>query len=201
MNSISALFVREAFCEFVSVSSSEILFSSKVRNKLVKLLTNVSIELKEAAATFLFVLCKENVGRMVKYTGYGNAAGMLSTRGLLGGAPSQGEADYSPDSTSDSDSDEYRDMAENINPVTGCYEAPGSRPSAVDNMTDEQKEVEAIRLVNLIDQMSRQGCIQPVRVGPDGRVHPIEHVLQMLEGVDASKSLQNGNKDDSDDEH
>ena len=108
--------------------------------------------------------------------------------------PSEGAADYSPDSTSDSD--DYRDLAENINPVTGCYEPP--RPSATENMTDEQKEVEAMRLVSLIDQLSRQGCIQPVCVGADGRIHAMEHVLELQQGIDASRWTRNG--DDGSDE-
>lgn len=41
---------------------------------------------------------------MVKYTGYGNAAGMFANKGLLGGR--QSETDYSSESE-DSDTDEY----------------------------------------------------------------------------------------------
>ena len=36
------------------------------------------------AAEFLFVLCKEDSTRLIKYTGYGNAAGLLLSHGLLG---------------------------------------------------------------------------------------------------------------------
>ena len=36
------------------------------------------------AAEFLFVICKEDSNRLIKYTGYGNAAGLLLTHGLLG---------------------------------------------------------------------------------------------------------------------
>ncbi|CAG0918595.1 unnamed protein product [Notodromas monacha] len=121
-----------------------------LRNRLVRLLTHPSIMLKEASATFLFMLCKENAGRMVKYSGLGNAAGMLSLRGLMGGARSVGAEDYSPDS-SDSDTEEYKDVVESINPVTGCFEPP--RRSATDGMTDEQKEVEAMRLIGSIENM------------------------------------------------
>ena len=45
---------------------------------------------------------------MVKYTGYGNCAGLLANRGLmLGGQPGQG--DYSSDSE-DSDTEEYSNL-------------------------------------------------------------------------------------------
>jgi len=44
---------------------------------------------------------------MVKYTGYGNAAGLLANRGLLlGGRGNSGQ--YSSDS--DSDTDEYKQV-------------------------------------------------------------------------------------------
>jgi len=40
-----------------------------------------------------------------------------------------------------------------INPVTGSYEAP--RPNPLENMSEEQKEYEAVKLVNMIDQLQR----------------------------------------------
>lgn len=73
---------------------------------------------------------------MVKYTGYGNAAGLFATRGLLG--PNKhaiGECLYSSDSE-DSDTEEYRAMRHTVNPVTGCYEAPHADPMA--GCTEEQ---------------------------------------------------------------
>ena len=43
----------------------------------------------------------------MKYTGYGNAAGLLQLRGLLAGG--QGETVYS-DTDSDSDTEEYKEV-------------------------------------------------------------------------------------------
>ncbi len=40
-----------------------------------------------------------------------------------------------------------------INPVTGCYEEP--RPNPMEGMTQEQKEYEAIRLVEMIDKLAK----------------------------------------------
>ena len=31
----------------------------------------------------------------------------------------------------------------------------------------------------------RAGVIQPSRVGPDGKPHPIEHVLELTEGIES----------------
>lgn len=40
-----------------------------------------------------------------------------------------------------------------INPVTGCYEGP--KPDPLAGMTEEQKEYEALKLVGLVDQLTR----------------------------------------------
>ena len=78
---------------------------STIRNKLVRLMTSPHTEVKELVADFLFVLCKENVSRLIKYTGYGNAAGLLANKGLmLGGRGNSG--DYSSESE-ESDTEEY----------------------------------------------------------------------------------------------
>lgn len=45
------------------------------------------------------------MSRFVKYTGYGNAAGLLAARGLLAGG--RGEGRYSEDE--DTDTEEYRE--------------------------------------------------------------------------------------------
>ena len=76
---------------------------SSIRNKLVRLMTHSDSQLTLLAATFLFILCKESVGRLIKYTGYGNAAGLLASKGLLGHDTS---STYSSDSE-ESDTEEY----------------------------------------------------------------------------------------------
>lgn len=43
--------------------------------------------------------------RLIKHTGFGNAAGLLMSRGMLGGAVQPREYDYSEDE--DSDTEEY----------------------------------------------------------------------------------------------
>lgn len=68
---------------------------------------------------------------MVKYTGFGNAAGHLAQKGLMGGG--RGPA-YS--SSSDSDTEEYREAEPHIDPVVGCTRPPRNNPW--EGMTDEQ---------------------------------------------------------------
>ncbi|CAL1540464.1 unnamed protein product [Lymnaea stagnalis] len=151
-----------------------------LRNKLCKLLTSPVTEVKDLVAHFLFILCKENVNRMVKYTGYGNCAGLLAQFGLLKlGDSGQRKGDYSSNSE-DSETEEYAELKDQVNPVTGRWEAEKLDPMA--GMTDEQKEYEAHQLLNTIDKLQRQGIIQPCRVGDDGKPVPVEHLLELMEG-------------------
>ena len=70
------------------------------------------------AADLLFVLCKENPERLVKHTGYGNAAGLLASRGLMSGNTNTKTADYSSDDE-DSETEEFRTVADDIDTMTG----------------------------------------------------------------------------------
>ncbi|KAM9376586.1 chaperone Ric-8B [Pholidichthys leucotaenia] len=145
-----------------------------IRNKLVRLMTHVDIGVKQAAAEFLFVLCKENVDNLLKYTGYGNAAGLLAARELLAGG--RGETQYSDDE--DSDTEEYKSVKPFINPITGHVEKP--MPNPIEEMTEEQKEYEAQQLVKMFDQLSRRSVIRPMGVRPDGTLAPLEETLSNL---------------------
>ncbi|KAH9500577.1 Synembryn-A [Bulinus truncatus] len=156
-----------------------------LRNKLCKLLTSPVTEVKDLVAHFLFILCKENVSRMVKYTGYGNCAGLLAQFGLLKlGDSGQRKGDYSSNSE-DSETEEYAELKDRVNPVTGRWEA--DKPDPMAGMSDEQKEYEANQLLNTIDKLQRQGVIQPCRVGDDGRPVPMGHVLELLEGQEGAE--------------
>ena len=54
----------------------------------------------------------------MKHTGYGNAAGLLASRGMLGGRNSKISNDYSSDED-DSDTEEYTAVADMVDPITG----------------------------------------------------------------------------------
>lgn len=58
--------------------------TNTLRGHLCKFLTSPITQLRDLAAELLFILCKCNVSRMIKYTGFGNAAGLLAQKGLLG---------------------------------------------------------------------------------------------------------------------
>ncbi|XP_060695685.1 synembryn-B [Hemiscyllium ocellatum] len=139
-----------------------------LRNKLVRLMTHIDTGVKHTSAEFLFVLCKESVDCLLKYTGYGNAAGLLAAHGLLAGG--RGDGQYSEDE--DTDTEEYKSVKSFINPITGHVEDP--MPNPMDGMTEEQKEYEAMKLVNMFDKLSREQIIKPMRVKPDGTMGPLE---------------------------
>ncbi|KAH9283497.1 Synembryn [Echinococcus granulosus] len=82
---------------------------------------------------------------------------------------------------SDSETEDYRELKDQINPVTGRVEPPRCNP--MEGLSDEQKEFEAMQLVNKIDQLQRSGLIQPGVVGEDGRVRPAEHVLELVQNI------------------
>ncbi|GCC39987.1 hypothetical protein chiPu_0023451, partial [Chiloscyllium punctatum] len=69
-------------------------------------MTHIDTGVKHTSAEFLFVLCKESVDCLLKYTGYGNAAGLLAAHGLLAGG--RGDGQYSEDE--DTDTEEYKSV-------------------------------------------------------------------------------------------
>ncbi|XP_077062313.1 chaperone Ric-8A [Siphateles boraxobius] len=149
-----------------------------LRNRLVRLMTSLDTELKHCAADLLFVLCKENVRRFVKYTGYGNAAGLLATRGLLGGQRSQATSSgtrYSSDS--DSDTEEYRQVKDRVNPVTGQVEE--EQPDPMEGMTEDEKEEEAHRLISLFNKLSKDNVIHPMGLNQAGQLVPLSELRDL----------------------
>ena len=77
----------------------------QLKGKLCRLLTSPS-DVASMIAEFLFILSKEKVGRLVKHTGYGNAAGLLARKGLMLDMGRRGENNYS-DTDTDSDTEDY----------------------------------------------------------------------------------------------
>lgn len=148
------------------------------KGRLCRLLTCPDSTISVMVAEFIFILCKENVKRMVKHTGYGNAAGLLARKGLMGGGSSKAAGNYSS-TDSDSDTNEYTSNAHRVNPITGYAEPPRAKP--FEGMSDEQKEYEAVKLANLIDKLQNMGVVRPAKMGEDGKPHPVEHVLELCE--------------------
>ena len=156
---------------------------------------------------------------MVKYTGYGNAAGLLARRGLMLGGKGENAGNYSDEEHSETE--EYAENAHKwvvnfkwnlflsdlnasfsllvfsrVNPIVGCVEPV--RPSPFEGMTDEQKEYEAMKLVNLINDLHNVGVIKPAVPGPDGKPVEVEHVLQLQENLPNVGEVNRQEEEDSD---
>lgn len=160
-----------------------------LKSALTRMMTSPHSELSFLSAHFLFVLCKENVERLVKYTGYGNAAGLLASRGLmLGGYRREDDS-----SDSDSDTEEYRLNVNSINPVTGIVEP--ERPDPMQDYSEERKIYETEKLLTAIQKTIDEGLVRPCRVGEDGRVQPITHVLEMQQHSSPSQQQQQQSSD------
>ena len=83
-----------------------------------------------------------------------------------------------------------------INPVTGHVQ-PTPRKSPFEGMTEEQKEYEANQLANLINKLHELGAVKPAKIGPDGKPVPVEHLLELTEGV--ANAQQNNDSDEESD--
>jgi len=136
-----------------------------VRGMIVRLMTTVDISLKNMAADFLFVLCKENTDRLIRYAGYGNSAGYLASQGLMipGMVSTQGE--YSDDELTDVDDDE-------IDMMTGAKAVEAD--STVLSMTEEEKEIEAQKLMSMMERLSQLNVIKPMKISTDGKLTEID---------------------------
>jgi len=115
------------------------------------------------------------------------------------------KAAYSSESDN-SDSEDYQKLERNINVITGQAEVEDSnflnasekeakerrkqRQELFDGMSEEQKEYEAMQLVNAIDKLTRMGSglIKPATIGPDGKPVEIESVLQLQESTELKKN-------------
>jgi hypothetical protein len=95
---------------------------------------------------------------------------------MAGGSGSRG-IQYSDDD--DSDTEEYRQNAHMVNPVSGYVEP--ERPSPFEGMSEEQKEHEAVKLANIIDRLHSLGVVKPGKLGPDGKPTAVDHVLELVE--------------------
>ncbi|VDK41730.1 unnamed protein product [Anisakis simplex] len=146
---------------------------NEFRNKVVRIMMS-SCNCRQLAAEFLFILCKRSVNRLLKYCGFGNAAGLLANYGFLG-AINQPRA-------SDSEDSETEDYKEVENLLVG--------------MSEEQKEYEAMQLVNAMSKLMDQGVISPGTIGDDGRIRAVKHILELTETNDKNRNKEEGDDDD-----
>lgn len=82
-----------------------------------------------------------------------------------------------------------------INPVTGYIEP--FKESPLEKMTDEQKEYEAMKLVNAMKNLMDQGVISPAKTDESGKLRPVEHILELVEGQAKNKTVVDSESDDN----
>lgn len=164
---------------------------NELRNYLCRLQGSPDLVVRNLTYELLLVCCKKNQSRLIKYFGYGNMAGLFANAGLMAGR--KVETNEFSSEGEDSDTPEYNDMRHAINPVVGCYVPP--TPNPLDNMTEEQKEYEAEKLVNLVDQLHRGGIIQPCRINAEGKPEPVDHILELQEELPKQHDLHKNAKE------
>lgn len=120
--------------------------------KLIKLLDSPNMEICQSIAELLYVICNKNVSRLVRRTGFGNAAGFLANRGIMNIQDLGGKV-----GRTDSDSETSESESETINPVTGTY----WEPEEPNTMTDEEKEAAAVELMGMLKRLDELGVIKP----------------------------------------
>jgi len=155
----------------------------KLRNKLIRLMTSPNTDLKTLAAKLLFVLCKENLNRFVKYTGFGNAAGLIHDLGLHPSGQNNHLEQYSSDSD-ESDTEVYKNYRDNydFDPVTGRVNLQ-PRENPLKDMSEEQQMFEAEKLIQAIDRGISQGVLKPMVMDAEGKAVAAESVLQLREAT------------------
>ncbi|KAF1758939.1 hypothetical protein GCK72_015399 [Caenorhabditis remanei] len=159
---------------------------NSLRGRIVRIMMLPSAT-KDVAAEFLFIICKRSVNRMIKYVGFGHSAGHLANLGLLGQINQPKHASDSEDS----ETEDYNKVKDCVNPVTGAMYPP-DHGSALAGMSDEQKEYEAMKLVDAMNKMMETGIVKPGTIGDDGKLREVSHVLELLKDAPEPK------KEDSD---
>ncbi|VDP00093.1 unnamed protein product [Heligmosomoides polygyrus] len=132
-----------------------------LRNKIVRVMMSPAFS-KDLASEFMFVLCKRSVSRLIKYTGLGHSAGLLANSGLLGHI----NLPKSASDSEDSETEDYKAVEDRINPVTGYLRPENSGVSPFEGMSEEQKEYEAMKLVDAMNKLMNTALRKPQVVRP-----------------------------------
>lgn len=164
--------VRKRWFEEIIESSKE--FEKRpeeyetLRGRLVKMMTSVDVHIKDIAAEFMHALCGGDTEKFITYTGFGNSAAFLSSRGLL-----TCNRRGSSDNQSLDDNTNYHQLRNRIDPITGKLDVPKKNP--MEGMTEEEKEYHANELAEAITKLANLGVVKPMGVDEDGNVsdlHP-----------------------------
>jgi len=156
-----------------------------MRGRLVRLMTSVDVHIKDIAAEFLHALCGGDAEKFITYTGFGNSAAFLSSRGLLSqSARNDKETSLKEEDKiheiKESDSDRhYRELRGKLDPITGKIEQPKKNP--MEGMSEEEKEWHAHELASAITKLSKLGVMKPMMMNSEGETSDIRPETSPLE--------------------
>lgn len=134
-----------------------------LKGRLVKLMTSVDVHIKDIAAEFMHALCDGDTEKFITYTGFGNSAAFLSSRGLL-----SGNRVGCGDSKKSNDNVDYQELRSRIDPITGKLETQKKNP--MEGMSEEEKEYHAHELADAITKLTNLGVMKPMGVNQDGNL-------------------------------
>ncbi|KAJ9122542.1 hypothetical protein QFC22_001971 [Naganishia vaughanmartiniae] len=138
-----------------------------------------------AAGELLWTLCDEDASVLTEEIGYGNAAGILFNKGMPLPPKREAKIEEIPDdnAASNNPSDPSR------NPITGLQQDENISQHPLDDMTEEEKEREAEKMMTLFDRMARNPTMQlaenpmkdAVRTGKIEEFESVEREKEMEE--------------------
>ncbi|KAG0033844.1 hypothetical protein BGZ81_007174 [Podila clonocystis] len=152
--------------------------------RLIRRMTSIRFpQIRETVCNLLYVVCDEDAALLTRHVGYGNAAGFLMNRNLGMPASMQGGVEENgnenedgeeeveelpsptsasgPSSTSARQTNRRFSSASAVNPITGAYYPdPSAIRTAMADMTEEEKEEEAGKLLDMFDKLRRTGVME-----------------------------------------
>ncbi|KAG0023244.1 hypothetical protein BGZ82_010799 [Podila clonocystis] len=151
--------------------------------RLIRRMTSIRFpQIRETVCNLLYVVCDEDAALLTRHVGYGNAAGFLMNRNLGMPASMQGGGENGnenedgeeeveelhsptsatgPSSTSARQTNRRFSSASAVNPITGAYYPdPSAIRTAMADMTEEEKEEEAGKLLDMFDKLRRTGVME-----------------------------------------
>ncbi|TIA89800.1 hypothetical protein E3P99_01891 [Wallemia hederae] len=142
---------------------------------LVRFLTSsLFSSIKTTVGELLFALCDSDPKVLSSTIGFGNAAGFLFSKGLLGA----GAADPNEDG---------------VNPVTGTFD--DSVAGGPEEMTEEEKEAEAEKIFEAFDRLNRNGIIKTSNPMQDPKNQPRFQEIEEEEVDQLNKQDEEDEKD------
>jgi len=134
---------------------------NSLKAKIIRIMTSPKTPLNVAAGNFLFTLCKRNGKKFTRHVGWGNGIGVLGQLNIF----HQNSPIVDTESENDVDGDD------DFDPVTGAR-ATDNAVSPISQMSEDEKEAEAERLVHLFDRLNRTGVIQVMAQDENGNQVP-----------------------------